>query len=206
MEYGVRRIFKIPVKVNRREIYIYSGYKGLNKPSEEVDAIIDECLEELEQLSEPKASLFVSPITWESPSSFSIGNLNIYSETLGKNLADCKSAVLVGATLSASVDLLLHRYSKLAITKSILMQATAAAYIEAYLNAIEDVLKSELNPEGYTLRPRFSPGFGDFGTEYQEDFLEAVNAKRYLGVSLANDSAMMTPSKSVTAVMGICKL
>jgi hypothetical protein len=104
------------------------------------------------------------------------------------------------------VDLLLHRYAKLQVAKSLLMQATAAAYIEAYLDEIQRVIEKRIEPEGLTLRPRFSPGFADVGTEYEPAFLRAINAEKQLGITLAKDSNMMVPSKSVTAVMGICKL
>ncbi len=203
MQYGLRRIGKIPFDINRRELYIYSGYRGKNVPDEPVEKLIDECLAELDEQADPKAVLRTEAIVRRSPGDFSIGDFAVKSEALGKNLFGCHAAILLGATLSTSIDLLLHRYSKLAITKSVIMQASAAAYIEAYLDAIMDQLREELKPEGLSLCPRFSPGFGDFGTEYQPAFLEAVDAKRYLGISLSGESQMLVPTKSVTAVIGI---
>ena len=204
IRHGLRRIGNIPFEINRRELYIYSGYrKKEDKPDEAIETLIDECLAELKEVAEPKAVLLTEEIHRTSDKDFSIGDLSISSEALAKNLLGCKDAILVGATLSTSVDLLLHRYSKLAITKSVLMQASAAAYIEAYLDAIMVLVREELKPLSLTLRPRFSPGFADFTTEYQAAFLETINARRYLGISLSGDSDMLVPTKSVTAVMGI---
>ena len=49
---------------------------------------------------------------------------------------------------------------------------------------------------------RFSPGYGDFPLECQGDFLAAVNAMRTVGVCVT-DGGLLTPTKSVTAVIGI---
>jgi hypothetical protein len=213
MEHKTEKLGEIPFEINRKELYIYAGYDAKTTPSDEVLALIDECIAEVKAVAQLRAILKWCPITHEKDEAgeellgeFSIGDFAIKSEALGKNLSGCKDAILVGATLSPSVDLLLHRYAKLQVAKSLLMQATAAAYIEAYLDEIQRVIKKRIEPEGLTLRPRFSPGFADFGTEYQPAFLRAINAEKQLGITLAKDSNMMVPSKSVTAVMGICKL
>ncbi|MCR4674977.1 MAG: Vitamin B12 dependent methionine synthase activation subunit [Lachnospiraceae bacterium] len=212
MTYETERLGKIPFEINRRELYIYAGYRGNATPDEGVLALIDECIEEVKAASEIRGILKWCKITrtldeqgLPRDDQFSIGDFFVESIALGKNLRGCEDAILVGATLSPSIDLLLHRYAKLQITKSVLMQATAAAYIEAYLDEIQRMVKIRLSPEGLSLRPRFSPGFADFTTEYQKPFLDAIDAGRNLGITLANDSNMMVPSKSVTAVMGICK-
>jgi len=63
--------------------------------------------------------------------------------------------------------------------------------------------ESEKRVKGDILcRPRFSPGFGDFGLEHQKAILDLVNAERLLGITV-NKSYMMSPMKSVTAIMGI---
>ncbi len=213
MEHKTEKLGEIPFEINRKELYIYAGYDAKTTPSDEVLALIDECIAEVKAVAQLRAILKWCPITHEKDEAgegllgeFSIGDFAIKSEALGKNLSGCKDAILVGATLSPSVDLLLHRYAKLQVAKSLLMQATAAAYIEAYLDEIQRVIKKRIEPEGLTLRPRFSPGFADFGTECQPAFLRAINAEKQLGITLAKDSNMMVPSKSVTAVMGICKL
>lgn len=213
MDYKTEKLGEIPFEINRKELYIYSGYDAKTTPGDDVLALIEECLAEVKEAAELRAILKWCPITHKKDAEgreltgfFSIGDFEIQSEALGKNLLGCKNAILVGATLSPSVDLLLHRYAKLQVTKGLLMQATAAAYIEAYLDEIQRCIKRELEPQGLTLRPRFSPGFADFGTEYQPPFLSAIDAEKQLGITLAKDSNMMVPSKSVTAVIGICTL
>ena len=50
-------------------------------------------------------------------------------------------------------------------------------------------------------KPRFSPGYGDLSLEVQKEIFSLLDCPRKIGVSLG-DSLLMTPSKSVTAIIG----
>jgi hypothetical protein len=202
----MERIGRLPMEIPRREVYRYMGYKNGNRPDAEADKIIEECIRELENTAAPSAVYRIDPLIWEEDHEdhMTLSGIDVRSSYLAKNLRRCKESVLVAATLSASVDVLLRRYSKLEITKALALQAASAAFIEAYLDAIEEEILKTLEPKGLSLRPRFSPGFGDFGTSYQEAVLQALQAGKLLGICQAQDSEMMIPSKSVTAVIGIC--
>ena len=52
------------------------------------------------------------------------------------------------------------------------------------------------------LRPRFSPGYGDFSILYQKDVLRMLDAPKKIGLTMT-DGYMLTPTKSVTAIIGI---
>ena len=47
-----------------------------------------------------------------------------------------------------------------------------------------------------------APGYGDMPLSYQPEILKALNADYTLGITL-NNSLLMTPMKSITAIMGI---
>ena len=59
-----------------------------------------------------------------------------------------------------------------------------------------------MKKKGLYLRPRFSPGYGDFSLSCQRAVLDALDAGKHLGIKLT-DSFLMMPSKSVTAVIGV---
>ncbi len=48
-----------------------------------------------------------------------------------KNLAGCDSVLVMAVTVGAQVDRLLARYGKLSVAKAVVMQAAAAAMVEA---------------------------------------------------------------------------
>ena len=85
------------------------------------------------------------------------------------------------------------------------MEAAATAFIEDYCDRCQAELEAELNKENKTLRPRFSPGYGDFDIRHQKDMVNLLELPRQIGVTLT-DGGMLTPTKSVTAVMGIAHL
>ena len=52
------------------------------------------------------------------------------------------------------------------------------------------------------MKPRFSPGYGDLSLEMQRDIFRVLDCPRKIGLTL-NESLLMSPSKSVTAIIGI---
>ena len=59
-----------------------------------------------------------------------------------------------------------------------------------------------MQEQGKYIRPRFSPGYGDFSIQHQKAVLAMLEASKRIGVTMT-DSYMLTPTKSVTAVIGI---
>ena len=112
--------------------------------------------------------------------------------------------ILFATTLGIDVDKLLNKYSKFEMSRAVVIQATATAMLEDYCNHYCDTLKKEWEEKGYYLRPRFSPGYGDFSLECQKPLLEVLEDQKRIGIYLT-DSLLMTPSKSITAIIGISK-
>lgn len=198
----MERIKDLSFSTNRREAYRYMGYWGNTIPEDNVCQLVEECIAELEQAGAPRGIYRIDPLVFSSPEDFTLADFPVHSRALGKNLARCTQTALLAATLGAQVDLLIAKYSRLTISKAVIMQACAAAMIESYLDAAQEELRQYFLAEGLYLRPRFSPGFADFGTEYQRPLLSSLNATKLLGITLASDSNLMLPMKSVTAVIG----
>lgn len=133
-----------------------------------------------------------------------LGALEIRSKDLSKHLQGCNKAVLFAATLGPQADILLKKYAHLDISKAVILQAAAAAIIEAYCNGCQEILETSLLAESLYVRPRFSPGYGDFSLEHQPKILSLLDAPRKIGLTITG-GMMLAPSKSVTAVMGLSK-
>ncbi|MBR2296223.1 MAG: hypothetical protein IKA43_02325 [Clostridia bacterium] len=119
------------------------------------------------------------------------------SHSLSVNLKRCKSVYVFAATLGIEVDRLIDRYSKILQAKASVCHAVGSALIESFCDYVNETLTN-----GKKSTRRFSPGYGDLGLEYQGVVLNALDAERKIGIIL-NDSLLMTPSKSVTAIIGI---
>lgn len=177
------------------------GY-GKNQPDEAVLRQIDACVAELTRASSMKTVNRVFELRHLSTKEIMLGELRIESEKLSKHLRNCGKAILFAATLGTGADLLLRRWSVADMSKAVIMQASAAAVIEAYCDACQKELSTEAAKEGLYLRSRFSPGYGDFPLDYQKELLNLLDAPKRIGLTVT-DSMMLTPTKSVTAVMGL---
>ncbi|MFT4106477.1 MAG: vitamin B12 dependent-methionine synthase activation domain-containing protein [Lacrimispora sp.] len=191
------------MEISRREIRRYLGYGG-NEGDETVNALIEECLKELTAAASPKSISRVYPLRLLPDYEIDFTVFQAKSRNLSKNLKDCDQVILFAATLGAGVDVLLHKYTKLQMSKAVIMQAAAAAMIEEYCDEENRLLKQEYEAKGLYLRPRFSPGYGDFPLESQRNITAVLETSKRVGIMLT-DSLLMTPSKSVTAVMGVSK-
>ena len=134
-----------------------------------------------------------------------MGFLQTKSKSLERNLRDCERVILFAATLGSRVDVLLHRYNMIQMSKAVVMQAASVAMLETFCDEKNQELKSSYEAKGWYLRPRFSPGYGDFPLECQREIAPALEMGKRIGVNLT-DTLLMMPSKSVTAVIGASRL
>lgn len=183
-----------------KEAVRYLGY-GKETADERTRGMISEAFLQLEETADPKSICRIFDIGQNLEEGIEIGNLTIISHSLARNLQGCDKAVLFGATLGAETDHLIRRASLTDMSRAVVLQACAAAYLEEYCDARQRVIAEEMEREGRFLRPRFSPGYGDFDIHYQEPIMRMLDCAKQIGLAMT-DGYMMTPSKSVTAVIG----
>lgn len=188
---------------NEREILRYLGHRGQEIP-ENVEELIKECERELEQMASPRAMWKEYPLSIHDHV-LDMGFLQTKSKSLERNLRDCERVILFAATLGSRVDVLLHRYNMIEMSKAVVMQAASVAMLETFCDEKNQELKSSYEAKGWYLRPRFSPGYGDFPLECQREIAPALEMGKRIGVNLT-DTLLMMPSKSVTAVIGASRL
>ena len=126
---------------------------------------------------------------------------SLTSHDLAKNLKDCDRVLLFAATLGVGIDRLISKYSRISPARAVLLDALGSERIESLCDAFCEDMKGLHNAD---LRPRFSPGYGDLSLENQVYIMSVLEPQKNIGVFLT-DSLMLTPSKSVTAFIGIKK-
>lgn len=178
----------------------YLGY-GKKTADERTRRMVDEAFLQLEQAADPKSICRIFDIGQNSEEGIQIGNLTIISHSLARNLRGCERVVLFGATLGAETDQLIRRASVTDMSRAVVLQACAAAYLEEYCDEMQRMIGQEMESCGRFLRPRFSPGYGDFDIHYQEPIMRMLDCAKQIGLTMT-DGYMMTPSKSVTALIG----
>lgn len=184
-----------------REAARYLGYRG-TEPDETIEALIEACIAEVEAAAVPRSIHERFPLNFSGDDSFQVASLHLHSHSLQRNLAGCGEVYLFAATLGIAVDTLIRRAALMDSAKGAVMQAAAAAVIEAFCDEENDKLRKLTEAEGLYLRPRFSPGYGDLSLDCQRDFLNLLKAQKNIGLTVT-DSGLMVPVKSVTAIIGI---
>lgn len=185
---------------DRKEILRYAGAKG---ETGESAALLDDCWKEAEKSISYGVCYRLFSVK-EKNGCLSLGFAETKSETAKRALAACDTLLLFAATLGNGLDRLLMRYSRLSPSRALLLQAIGAERVEALCECFLAEIGEQMKKEGATLRPRFSPGYGDLPLSLQKDIFTALDCTRRLGVTL-NESLLMAPSKSVTAIVGIQK-
>lgn len=125
------------------------------------------------------------------------GYIKIESTSLSKLLKGCNEVIIFGVTAGIDID----RYiSKLHIQNradAFVFDAIASAAVESFADYVNEKIS-----EGFNCTKRFSPGYADFPIEFQSHLLERLDSQRTIGVALT-EKLLMTPQKSITAVIGI---
>ena len=187
--------------IRTKEAVRYLGY-GKNAVDDKTLQEIQDSFRELERLADKKSIYRIFELSLKDENELKIGNVEIYSRNLRTNLKDCKQVVLFAATLGAEVDRLIRKMQVVDMAKAVVMQACAATLLEEYSDELQQKIAEHMQEQGKYIRPRFSPGYGDFSIQHQKDVLAMLETSKRIGVTMT-DSYMLTPTKSVTAVIGI---
>lgn len=188
------------MKVDRKETLRYLGYRG-QEPDEQTAKLLEEVTEELEKDSLPKSIYREYDCTVEG-NHVKIGPLNVVSQHLSKNLQGCEKAVILAATIGRCADMMIKKYSVINMAKAAVVQAAGASAIENYVDEVETKVRKSAEERGLYLRPRFSPGYGDFSLDYQKEIFQLLECSKRIGITLTEGNLMM-PTKSVTAIIGL---
>lgn len=188
------------MRVDRKEALRYLGYRGQEIEGQTLQ-MIEEIAAELEENSSPK-SIYHEYGCKVTKDMVKLGGLEIKSHNLSVNLKGCERAVLLAATIGRTADFMIRKYSISNLAKAAIVQAAGAACIESYVDEVEEAVRKDAASRGLYLRPRFSPGYGDFSLEYQKDIFTLLECSKRIGITLTEGNLMM-PSKSVTAVIGL---
>ena len=192
MSVALTKIYPAP-PVSKRAILRYAS---CDKPTEEITALVDSCMDEASKTLSYKVCYTEVPVTVSGDVCL-LGDLSFRSKDLAKSLSHCERAVIFGATIGVELDRLIGKYGHISPSRALILQAFGAERIEALC----DVFCADI-ADGRGVRPRFSPGYGDLALETQKVIFDMLGLSKNIGLFLL-DSFLMSPSKSVTAIMGI---
>lgn len=189
----------MPTKTN--EIWRYAGFLGKqNEINGELKCTFEDVKKEICGLFSYKVCYRRMKIS-DGNGKFSLPFL-LKSKSLLTLLENCNEIIIFAATVGLEIDRYIAKQQKVSPVKALLANAYGAERIENLCNTFCNDIKEQLQTENRFITKRFSPGYGDFPLEAQKEMFALLDPNRQIGVSL-NESLLMSPSKSVTAIMGI---
>ncbi len=128
--------------------------------------------------------------------------LGFHSRKLSLIMKNSLSATLmvctVGPELAGEIAGL---SSKGEMSSAVVLDAVASESVEAFAGYITDILAREKILMNLKPAMRFSPGYGDLKTDIQPLILKLLEADK-IGVTCRQDSFILIPEKSITAIIG----
>lgn len=187
------KVYPAP-EIDKREIL---RYLKASDSSRELNSLIDACIGEL------CASCAYRVVYCEVPVSLfggvvDFGFAKTCSSMLEKRLAGYERAIIFACTVGIGPDRIIAKYSKTAPAMSLISQAVGTERVEALADAFcNDVARIYSDAS-----VRFSPGYSDLSLDFQRDIFRLLSCEKNVGITLS-ESLIMSPSKSVTAIIGI---
>jgi len=190
-------LLRINAKETRR-------YAGLRKAENFDEALIEEACAEALLLAEPRG-------IWQRYGYLEAGQLlaadpplAIEGAAIGSHLAGCDQAVVLAVTVGEAIEQAVTRhFDEGNYAYAVLLDAAATAAVEQAADALEKAIRPQLAREGYAMRWRFSPGYGDWPLRQQPELLRVTRAAE-IGIRLS-DSLMLLPRKSITAILPLAR-
>ncbi|MGD9560150.1 MAG: vitamin B12 dependent-methionine synthase activation domain-containing protein [Oscillospiraceae bacterium] len=128
--------------------------------------------------------------------------LPLPGKNIAAHLAGCAGCVLLAVTLGAGVEQAITAAEAGDLAEAVLLDAVASSLVEQYADLAEALVKQDEHVKDKCFTGRFSPGYGDFPTGIQADFLRVLDTQRKIGLTVST-AGIMLPRKSITAVVGV---
>ncbi len=190
--------------INYKELWRYAGYMGgPDSGDDALNSLLEETLKECQSIYNYGVCYTRFELTFAEANV--VLPFEVASDNLNNLLKESREAVMFAATIGGQIDRMIAKYERFNPTKALLLQALGAERVEALCDTFCNEINESLKADGYMITPRFSPGYGDVPLDIQKDFMRILDCNRKIGVTL-NDSLLMSPSKSVTAIFGITRL
>ena len=177
-------------RIDRASALSFLGIRG--EPGRETKALFDKYEPLLLEKISPRYVYKAFPFGAES-ACYAI----LQGGDIKEHINGCDEAVLLAVTLGTQVDGLIRSAEASEMAGAVVLDAMASAAAEQVCDYAEAEIRS-----GYQkITTRYSPGYGDFPLSVQNGLLQALEAGRKIGL-YANESGLLIPGKSVTAVIG----
>lgn len=172
-------------------------YLGVKTPDEGILRLIEEGKRTAENVVPTDTYACFDALHAENGVFLKGTNVLLQGNLAKKHFAGCGKIIVVLATLGLRSEFELKRAFALNAANAVVLDAVFTDKLEKYL----DEKEKEFGKEYGEITTRISCGYGDLPISTQKELFDLMDGGR-LGVKM-NECYMLTPNKSVIAIMGI---
>ena len=184
------------------EAYRYMG--GVGAPDSNLKTELLRAAAIIEETASPRFVLKLCELERNSGVMIKGTNLCLEGKSIAALLHDCEKCILLCATIGNEVDALVRKWQITNFPFAAILDACASSAVESLCDIIEANIREEYGTQDLYITDRFSPGYGDLPLAIQPAFCAVLDTARKIGV-MVSENCMMTPMKSVTAIIGLSK-
>ena len=175
-------------------------YAGLRKAENFDEKLIEEACLEARLLANPRGIWQMYDYDAATQTVLSDPPFSIKGEVIGKHLEKSEKVIILSASVGDAIEEHVTQYFKDGrYAYSVLLDAAATAAVEQIADTMEKAIEPKVAKEGYSMRWRFSPGYGDWPLEQQPEMVRVAKSAQ-IGVNVS-DASMLVPRKSITAII-----
>ncbi len=188
--------------LNRDEILRYLGYQGQDI-SPALEDTLHRCMGRTLETISPKYLYRRFKIEHRENGIAVLGTpVFLSGQDIRRHLENCEEIYLLCVTVGLEIEREIRTAMLLSPDEGVILDSCATTAVEALADLAEREIAIQCKTEGKNITWRFSAGYGDLPLETQKEIIAAMDTHRKIGLSLT-DSLLMTPSKSVTAIIGV---
>ena len=187
------------MNIDRNEFLRYLGWKG-QKTDETLLRKLDEAAERCLNIAQPRS--VVRRFALDENLTLAGTRFALKGSDIRRHLQGCGEIYLFAATIGVEAERELARLQCRNAYEALLFDTAASCAVESYC---DDVCADLQKSCGRRLTDRFSCGYGDFPLTAQKEICAILRTDAKIGLC-CDESFLLTPRKSVTAVVGITDL
>ncbi len=128
----------------------------------------------------------------------------IVGRSIEKHLETCEKVVCMAVTVGETIEReVTSKFKHGNYVPAMLLDAAATSAVEQAADQMEQAIKQVVEREGFKMRSRYSPGYGDWSLSAQKELFRVSGASE-IGMRLSA-ALMLMPRKSITAIIGLTK-
>ncbi len=185
------------------KIYFRLGYPSKEKVLPKQKEQIEELCQKILKIWHPQGILATEEVKQFHENGIATKSLFIPGKELAKKFEKSKKITFMAVTVGKEAMDFRESFKKEQYTNFVLSDAILSELADGLAQSLNNIVQREAHQQGYHLTFRFSPGYGDLPLSFQKKLLNFLEGFK-IGISL-NNSFLMNPEKSVTALLGWLK-